>query len=140
GIAPGEVSESIATTMDMLPTVARLTGAALPGKPLDGVDIWPLLSGRQPDVTREVFLYFNDAYVQAARLGPWKLHIARYNVPMFTPEPSRGRRNLPLQNPELYNVVADPEEAYDRAVKNSPIIADIRDRIDRLIRTFPEDI
>src|SRR5438128_5015735 len=60
-------------------SVARLTGAALPGKPLDGVDIWPLLSGRQQDVTREVFLYFNDAYLQAARLGPWKLHIARYS-------------------------------------------------------------
>ena len=59
---------------------------------------------------------------------------------MFTPEPSRGRRNLPLQNPELYNLVADPEEAYDRAGRNAPIMADIRDRIDRLIRTFPEDI
>jgi hypothetical protein len=55
--------------MDILPTVARLTGAALPEKPLDGVDIWPLLSGQQQDVNREVFLYFNDAYLQAARYG-----------------------------------------------------------------------
>ncbi|HTM50017.1 MAG TPA: sulfatase [Bryobacteraceae bacterium] len=138
-IPAGQVSQSMATTLDILPTVARLTGAALPEKPLDGVDIWPMLTGQQQEVSRDVFLYFNDAYLQAARFGQWKLHVARYNVPMFTPEPARGRRNLPLR-PELYNVVQDPEESYDRSDRNGAIIADIRARVDRLIKTFPEDI
>jgi len=140
-IPPGQVTQSMATTMDILPTVARLSGAALPQNPVDGVDIWPLLASEQGEVSREVFLYFNDVYLQAARLGPWKLHTARYNVPMFTPvEPQRGRRNLPLPRPELYNVVSDPGEAYDRAERNPAVMAEIQAAMDRVIRTFPAGI
>jgi arylsulfatase A-like enzyme len=126
--------------MDILPTVAGLAGAALPDKPLDGIDIWPLLSGQQTDLNREVFLYFNDVALQCGRLGPWKLHVTRFNVPPFTPDPVVGRMNLPLPHPELYNVLTDPSESYDRAPNNQDIVADIRGRMDRLVRTFPQDI
>jgi arylsulfatase A len=139
-IPPGQVSQSMATTLDVLPTVARLAGAALPNNPVDGVDIWPMLNGQQADVDRDAFLYFNDVYLQAARVGQWKLHIARYTVPMFTPEPRQGRQNLPLPSPELYNVVQDPEESYDRAERNPAVVAEIRSRVDRIIRTFPRDV
>ena len=61
-----------------------------------------------------MFLYFNDEYLQCAREGDWKLHVSRYDVPMFTPTPERGRRNLPLARPELYNVYFDRQEAYAR--------------------------
>jgi arylsulfatase A-like enzyme len=126
--------------MDILPTVSGLTGAALPVRPLDGVDIWPLLTGVQTEVRREAFLYFNDDYLQCARLGQWKLHLARFNVPMFTPVPARGRVNLPLPRPELYDMVNDPEESYDRADRNPLIVASIRAQVDRLITTFPQSI
>ena len=136
----GNVSSALANTMDMMPTVAHLTGAALPGKPLDGVNIWPVLTGEQPDVPREAFLYFNDVYLQAARLGPWKLHMSRFNIPMFLPLPARGRRNLPLPRPELYNVLEDSEEAYDRAERNRNVVGDIQASIERQIQTFPDDV
>jgi arylsulfatase A-like enzyme len=139
-IAPRQVSDAMATTMDILPTIANLTGASFPAKPLDGIDIWPLFTGLQTGLTREVFLYFNDYHVQCARLGRWKLHLARFNVPMYTPAPSRGRQNLPLPRPELYDMVGDPEEGYDRAQRNSAIVSEIRTQVDRLIRTFPDDV
>jgi hypothetical protein len=87
-----------------------------------------------------VFLYFNDAYLQCARLGPWKLHLSRFNVPMFTPTPDRGRVNLRLPRPEMYNMVSDPEEAYDRAPRNPTVVKEIQQRVERLIQTFPDDI
>jgi hypothetical protein len=59
---------------------------------------------------------------------------------MFTPEPRQGRQNLPLPSPELYNVVQDPEESYDRAERNPAVVAEIRSRVDRIIRTFPRDV
>jgi arylsulfatase A len=139
-IPGGQVCWSLATTMDILPTVARLTGAPLPRNPLDGIDIWPLLSGQKDDLTREVFLYFNDVYVQCARYGYWKLHVARYNTAAYSPNPPGGRLNLPLPHPELYNLFADPQESYDRAERNPEVVADIQARIASLIRTFPPPI
>lgn len=139
-IPAGQVSDGLVTGLDILPTVARLAGATLPSQPLDGIDVWPMMAGWEAEIQREAFLYFNDVYLQCARLGPWKLHISRFNVPMFTPEPPRGRVNLPLPRPELYNVVEDPEEGYDRAERNPAIVGEIQSRIDRLIRTFPDYI
>jgi arylsulfatase A-like enzyme len=139
-IAPGQVATAMATTMDVLPTVANVCGAALPAKPLDGVDIWPLLTGVSGEVNRDVFLYFNDHDLQCARLGSWKLHIGRLNVPLYTPIPAQGRYNLPLPNPELYDMTLDPQEGYDRAERNPQVVADIRARADRLIRTFNDDV
>jgi hypothetical protein len=98
-----------------------------------------LLAGHEIEPDRNVFLYFNDIYLQCARLGPWKLHVARYNVPMFIPAPE-GRRNLPLPRPELYHVVEDPGESYDRAARNEGVVAEIQAGIERLIETFPADI
>jgi arylsulfatase A len=139
-IPAGRVVDSFASTMDILPTVATLTGAALPALPLDGVDIWPLLTNQGSSPEREVFLYFNDEYLQCARLGDWKLHVARYDVPMFTPTPQRGRRNLPLARQELYNVLSDSHESYDRAERNPAIVANIRAGIERVMSTMPPGV
>src|SRR5215471_4332044 len=50
----GTVCKGVAGTIDILPTLAKLTGAALPKVPLDGIDIWPLLSGQKQSIEREV--------------------------------------------------------------------------------------
>ena len=142
---PGSIPEGLvyrgpASTLDILPTLARVAGAPLPGLPVDGVDIWPLLTGERQDVDRGPFLYFSDWHVQCARAGPWKLHVARYNSPPWTPDPPGGRVNLALAKPELYNLDLDPEEAYDVAESNPQIVADIRAGIENLIPAFPDQV
>jgi arylsulfatase len=139
-IPAGTVVSGVASALDIFPTALSLAGAALPEVPIDGVNIWPLMTGEQNDVERDVLLYFNDIFLHCARYGAWKLHLSRFNMPMFLPEPVKGRRNLPLPKPELYNLVEDPEESYDRSDRNPEIVADIRARAERLIRTFPESI
>ncbi len=144
-IPAGEVCTSLATNMDILPTVARLCGVPLPANPLDGVDIWPLLSERRGagpvnGVARDAFLYFDSSYLQCARMGPWKLHVARYNTPPWIPLPPHWRQNVRLVTPELYNVEADPEESYDAARDFPDIVASIRARMNALIPTFPEPV
>jgi hypothetical protein len=111
----------------------------LPANPLDGIDISPMLTGQQNQLTREAFLFFNDICLQAARLGPWKLHVTRFNTWAFCPAPPDGRQNLPL-TPELYNVVSDPDESHDRAVRNTLVVADMQTRINNLIPTFGADV
>jgi arylsulfatase A-like enzyme len=139
-IPAGQVSRSLVSTLDILPTVAALTGAALPPLPPDGVDLNPLLTGRSATVPRDAFLYFNDVYLQAARMENWKLHVTRFNMPAFSQAPSCGRLSLPLPCPELYDVLMDPDEGHDRADRNPATVNQIRARMDALIQTFPPNI
>ena len=139
-IPAGIGCSGLATTMDLLPTFARLCGASLPSRLLDGVDIWPMLSGERWEVDRDVFLYFDSVYLQCARLGRWKLHMSRYNTRPWSPLPPGGRVNLPLPRPELYDLESDPQESYDCAQAHPDVVADIRARVDRLIPTFPYGI
>ncbi|MDX1984149.1 MAG: sulfatase [Bryobacteraceae bacterium] len=139
-IPAGKVCSGLASTMDVLPTVAKFCGAEPGPRPLDGIDIWPLLSGRQAAIEREILLYFDNLYLQCARWGNYKLHIARYNSAVYSPAPASGRVNLPLPQPELYDLSADPEESYDIAPERGEIVKEIQARIARLIPSFPENI
>ena len=139
-IAANQTNSSLTSNLDILPTVAALTGATLPQLPSDGIDISHLLTGTQSTLTRDALLYFNDVELQAARVGNWKLHVTRFNTWAFTPDPVGGRLNLPLPNPELYNVSTDKDESHDRSGRNMELVASIRARMDQLILTFPQGI
>jgi arylsulfatase len=140
GRVSGRITSSVATTMDLMPTIAALCGATPPTTALDGVNIWPVLSEQKPDVSHDIFLYFDSWNLQCARLGDWKLHVSRYNDFPWSPDPIGGRINLPLPNPELYNLEADPDESYDVAADNPQIVAKIQAGIQRLLPTFPSDV
>jgi arylsulfatase len=139
-IPKGKVCSGLAGTVDVLPTVAKLCGAKLPANPLDGIDIWPMLTGQKNEIEREAYLYFDNVHLQCARLGRYKLHVARYNSVAYGGIPAGGRVNVALKSPELYDVVADVDESYDIAAEKPEIVTNIQARIERLIKTFPADI
>lgn len=139
-IPKGRVSNGIGSMMDLVPTVARLCDVPLPPNPLDGIDIWPLIEGKKPELEREALLYFDNVHVQCARWQHWKLHIARYNSIAYGPAPAGGRLNLPLPSPELYDLVNDPDESYDVAPESPWVVKEIQGRIERLMEGFPEPI
>jgi arylsulfatase len=134
------VCQGVAGTIDILPTVAKLTGAKAPALPLDGIDIWPLLTSARPSIERDALLYFDNWNLQCARWGKWKLHFARYNTFAYSPAPQGGRMNLPLRPPELYDIESDPMESYDVATENPAVVKEIQSRVDRLRATFPEEV
>lgn len=75
-IPPGTICREPAMTIDLLPTLAQLIGARLPSdRIIDGLDIWPLISG-QPGAKspHEAFYFYWDRELQAIRSGRWKLH------------------------------------------------------------------
>ena len=139
-IPKGKVCSGLGGTIDVLPTVAKLCGAKLPANPLDGIDIWPLLTGQKNELEREAYLYFDNVHLQCARLGRYKLHVARYNSVAYGGNPVGGRVNVALKSPELYDVVSDVAESYDIAAEKPEIVKDIQARMERLIKTFPADI
>ena len=139
-IPPGKVCTGLASMMDILPTVAALAGAARPDNALDGIDIWPMLSGRKNELDRDVLLYFDDENVQCARLGNWKLHFSRYNNATWSPPPAGGRKNITLAKPELYDLANDPDESYDVAAEHPDVVAKMQGRVAALIPGFPEEV
>ena len=139
-IPRGQVVDGVASTMDIFPTVANLCGASRPANPLDGIDIWPLLSGASQHLEREALLYFDNWSLQCARWGRWKLHLARYNAFAYGPAPASGRINLPLAPPELYDLELDPDESYDVAAERSEVVKEILARVERLIPGFPREV
>jgi arylsulfatase A len=139
-IPAGKTCTGVAGTIDILPTIAKLCGVSLPAKPVDGIDIWPLLSGEEKSIEREALLYFDGWHLQCARWGKWKLHFSRHNVMVYNPAPAGGRQNLPLPARELYNLERDAEESYDVAEENPGVVAEITKRVEGLLAGFPEEV
>ena len=139
-IPAGRVVDGLASMMDIFPTVAKLCGGALPAKPLDGIDIWPLIHGDKASIDRDPLLYFDNWDLQCARSMNWKLHIARHNTGAYMPAPAIGRRSYTLPKPELYNLANDPDESYDVAAENPRVVAKVQAKIGEMLRTFPEPV
>jgi len=139
-IPAGKVSDAVLSMLDIFPTVTRQIGGTLPDKPLDGIDIWPILSGEKKSIERDALLYFDNWDLQCARWNMWKLHVARHNSSTYSAAPAGGRHNYVLPRPELYNLVDDPEESYDVAPSHPEIVARIQERIEKLMAGFPEPV
>jgi arylsulfatase A-like enzyme len=74
-IPAGSVCREPAMTIDIFPTIARLIGAKLPERKIDGLDIWPLLAAEPGAKSPHEALYFYWLNrLDAVRSGRWKLH------------------------------------------------------------------
>lgn len=77
-IPAGSSTDAMTAMMDVLPTFAKLAGARVPSdRKIDGVDLWPVLTGSPAQPPRDTFLYFRGLTLDAVRAGPWKLHLAK---------------------------------------------------------------
>jgi arylsulfatase len=139
-IPQGKICDGLTSMLDLFPTVARLSEASLPPKPLDGIDVWPMLTGQVSSIDRAPLLYFNTWDLQCARWNNWKLHIARHNTAAYVPAPPGGIHNYVLPHPELYNLEKDPDESYDVAATNRAVVNKIEGQINGMIRTFPQEV
>lgn len=99
-IPAGTVCAEMASSMDLLPTIARYLGVKLPAdRPIDGRDIWPLVSGMpQASTPHEAFHFYAGTELQAVRSGDYKLHFAhRYLTTAAEP----GRDGFPSNHGKL---------------------------------------
>lgn len=78
-IQPGRVCKKMASTIDIMPTIASIVGVPLSGNRIDGVDLSDLILGKKGAAPRNEFLYYYGAdggqQLQAVRKGRWKLHL-----------------------------------------------------------------
>ncbi|HXI90347.1 MAG TPA: sulfatase [Blastocatellia bacterium] len=142
-IRAGGVSDEPVATIDFFPTALALAGerkiAAGSKQPLDGKSILPFLLGQQTNSPENVYLFFDGPYLQTARAGRWKIHVARWNIPRYTAA-SGQQKNVRLVTPELFDMNVDLGESYDVASDQPIVVRDLRARIIAALRTFPQEI
>ena len=88
-VPPGRVTSELLTTMDFYVILAKLSGAKLPDRKIDGEDLTPLLLGENGARGRERFWYYSGNELHAVREGKWKLHLPHEYLTVAA-EPGKG--------------------------------------------------
>mgnify|MGYP003648120206 CR=1 FL=1 len=124
----GKVVENSAMTIDILPTLAEITGASLPELKIDGRSILPLLEGKDME-DKAYYAYYNRNELQAVIYGHWKLVFPHKYISI--PEGTEMRNDgipvkyhmLDLEKAELFDLSQDPNETTDISASNPEILA-----------------
>ncbi|NOY42539.1 MAG: sulfatase [Planctomycetes bacterium] len=128
-IPAGTTCDELATTMDLLPTVAQLIDAPLPTERIiDGKDIRPLMFGdaniRSP---HELFCCYYGGQLQAVRDRRWKLHFP-HTFRTLAGKPG-GKDGIPVDysqgkiGVELFDLKHDVGETTNVADQHPEIVA-----------------
>ena len=129
-IPAGTECNELAATIDILPTVANLIGAELPDHPIDGRDIWPLMSAQPGARTpHEYYCYYWGKHLECIRAGDWKLHFP-HSYRSLKGEPGQdGRPSAYIQRTTdlaLYNLKTDIGEKVDVKDQHPDVVAQLQ--------------
>ena len=114
--------------IDILPTVAEITGTHLPEKIIDGVNVWEVMTGEKTESPQEAyFFYYRKNELHGVRFGEWKLYFPHTYRTMDGQEP--GKDGLPgeyrmatIEEIELYNLKNDINETLNVAQEYPEIV------------------
>lgn len=124
----GSSSGSMFCSVDLLPTLCRLTGAALPENEIDGRNVWPLISG-QPDAQNPHVYYpvstgkkFNGVM---GGDGRWKLHLPHgyRHIVAYGKDGQDGKYENRQIELSLFDLKADPYEK-NNVINEYPEVAE----------------
>jgi arylsulfatase len=141
GVIPaGKVMNQLASTIDVLPTIAAMTNTQLPERKIDGVNLLPLLQGDLTQTPRsEFYYYYRKNSLEAVRKDNWKLVFEHPSRSYLNQVP--GKDGFPGPSPEdvmmpkaLYDLRRDPGERYD-VQKEFPEIVKMLESIAEKART-----
>lgn len=127
-IPEGSTCSHLASTIDILPTIAAITGADLPALEIDGLNILPLMEGRDR-VVREEFWCYYAGELRAVRKGDWKLYFPHTYRSYQDVEPGMDGFPGPYDHKqcglELYNLEEDLSETRDVAAQHPDIVEEL---------------
>jgi len=133
-IPAGSVCDDMGMTIDLLPTIAKLAGAKLPKHKIDGLDIWPIISGHNgaKNPHEGYAFYYEQNALQAVSSpdGRWKLQLPhQYRTLAGRPG---GKGGIPakyegakVETPELYDLQNDIGETKNVAATNPEVVSQL---------------
>ncbi len=141
-IPAGSICAEPLMTIDLLPTLAVITGATLPPQRIDGANVLPFLTSdpaaKNPHPA--YFTYYNRNDLQAVRSGRWKLVLEHRSRTMAHQPQGRdgkpGKYRMQVIPKALYDLEADIAESTDVSAANPEIVA----RLEALAETARADL
>jgi arylsulfatase A-like enzyme len=136
-IPPGTRCDELASTIDLLPTVAVLIGAELPGQAIDGKDIRALMfaepGARSP---HDVFYgYYAHGQLQTVRDRRFKLHLPHRYRTLAGRAGGTGGRPVPYEQAEiglaLFDLENDVGETTNVAEAHPEVVARLERQAER---------
>ncbi len=117
-IAEGVVCNKLASTIDILPTIAAITGSGLPELKIDGVSLVPVLEGKDVSPRKYFSYYYDGNSLKAVRMDDWKLMLPHNSQTYENIKTGNGGKggetSFSLKVPlALYDLRRDPGERYD---------------------------
>jgi arylsulfatase A-like enzyme len=144
-IAPGTISNQLASTIDIFPTLASISGVELPVQKIDGINLLPQLQNDNRSTRDTLLYYYNKNDLQAVRLGQWK---------MFFPHEYRSYEGVMpgdngfagpyaqgvLTEPVLYDLRRDPGERYNVISRYPEIVKQLEQVAEKAREDLGDDL
>jgi len=146
GVIPaGTICNKLASTIDIFPTLAAITGANLPEHKIDGVNILPLMQGQANANPREVFYYYyRKNSLEAVRKGHWKLVLPHryrsYEGVLPGHDGFPGPYASDSTGLALYNLRRDPGERYNVIEQHPDIVEDLMQDVQKAREDLGDDL
>ena len=123
-IPAGSECGELVGTIDLLPTIASLTGKALPAdRKIDGMDVSGLITGSVDGPVRDEFVHYTSrGDLEGIRKGKWKLLVKK----------GRRRKGQPAQQqPQvmLFDLSQDIGEQNNLASAKPEVVKQLRERM-----------
>ena len=129
-VPAGRTSGELVSTLDVLPTFARLAGTTPPAdRTIDGLDVSDFLLGRTEKSPRTRYYFYCYTHLQAVREGRWKLVLPRPARPKWCGWSARMIDAVP--STQLYDLDADIEEKRDVAAGHPDVVARLMKRVEQ---------
>jgi len=167
-IPAGITNSSMASSINLMPTIAKLTGSKLPtDRKIDGKDMWSQLTSAKAGSTHDYFISMKSKYIKTVHAGKWKLHA---RPPTFFAPPSENAwQHRALRDPDgktilapfkqpgaeafpglktgdistammLFNVEQDPGEQQDISQRYPEVMAQLQQYYQHMSKQVPDNI
>ncbi len=124
-------SEKAFMTIDLLPTLCKLTGVPLPESEIDGKNVWALISNeKDANNPHEYYAFTNNTNFEAVMSGDgkWKLHLP-HNYRSLPADGPTAKNGIPVKYEQrkielsLFDMQNDPFETTN-VIHENPEIAE----------------
>ncbi|MCK4292389.1 MAG: sulfatase [Planctomycetes bacterium] len=162
-IPAGLVNDSPAATIDVLPTLLKAAGLAIPkDRIIDGKDITPLLTSTGAKSPHEAIFGMTGVHLAMVRSGKWKLHVRSPGgipnrgddwvdprgpdgVTILAPHEQARPSAYPgviggdkPKNMMLFDLEADPAEQRDLSKKHPDVVEQLKALYDKTLAQVPD--
>jgi len=138
-ISPGRTIDTPIMAIDILPTIAEITGSDLPKKKIDGKSVWKIWKGETDQSPHDAyFFYYKSNEMHGVRYKNWKLYFPHtyrsLNGRMGGQDGYKVQydRDNKVDEIELYDLTTDISETLDLADQHPDIVKKIKSLADNM--------